>query len=116
MVLEGEPLRFDWRELIRGMVRDRDEGVPTGRIAARFMNTLCDMAVEMALAASRETGIRDVVLSGGSFQNQYLMRRLPDALRRAGLVPWRHRRVSCNDEGISLGQLMIGQSRLKNKE
>ena len=116
VVLEGEPLRFDWRELIRGMVRDRDEGVPTGRIAARFMNTLCDMAVEMALAASRETGIRDVVLSGGSFQNQYLMRRLPDALRRAGLVPWRHRRVSCNDEGISLGQLMIGQSRLKNKE
>jgi hydrogenase maturation protein HypF len=110
IVLEGSPLRFDWRETVRCMARDRDEGVPIGRIASRFMNTLCDMAVEMALAASRETGIRDVVLSGGSFQNQYLMRRLPDALKKAGLRPWPHRRVSCNDEGISLGQVMIGEA------
>ena len=38
------------------------------------------------------------------------MRRLPDALRGAGLTPRIHRRVSCNDEGISLGQLMIGEA------
>ncbi|MBR3473500.1 MAG: carbamoyltransferase HypF [Oscillospiraceae bacterium] len=112
VLLEGEPLRFDWRELIRGLVRDRDAGVSTGRIAARFMNTLCDMAVETALAASRETGIRDLVLSGGSFQNQYLLRRLPQALEKAGLRPHLHRRVSCNDEGISLGQLMVGGASL----
>ncbi len=111
-VLEGRPLRFDWRECIRGMVRDRDEGLAVGRIAARFMNTLTDMAVEMALAASRETGLKDVALSGGSFQNQYLLRRLPEALRSAGLRPRLHRRVSCNDEGISLGQVMIGQANL----
>ena len=78
--------------------------------AARFLNTLVRMAVETALAAARETGLRDVVLSGGSFQNQYIMRRLPAALRDAGLRPWPHRRVSCNDEGLSLGQVMIGEA------
>ena len=70
------------------------------------------MAVEMALAASRESGGKDVCLSGGSFQNQYILRRLPGALEKAGLRPRLHRRVSCNDEGISLGQLMIGAASL----
>ena len=109
--LEGRPLCFDWRPTVRALVRDRDAGVPTAQIAARFLNTLIRMAVEMAAAASRETGIRDVVLSGGSFQNQFLMTRLPEALRAVGLRPWRHRRVSCNDEGISLGQVMIGEAK-----
>ena len=109
VVLSGSPLRFDWREMVRCLVRERDQGVPTGILAARFLNTLTDMAVAMALAASEKTGLRDVVLSGGSFQNQYLMQRLPRALRDAGLRPWQHSRVSCNDEGISLGQVMIGE-------
>ncbi len=110
VVLEGSPLRFDWRPMIRAMVREKECGVPVGILAARFLNTLIRMAVEMALAASRQTGVEDVVLSGGSFQNQYIMRRLPGALRNAGLRCWQHRRVSCNDEGISLGQVMIGEA------
>ena len=114
VTLSGNPLLFDWREMIRTVVKDRDEGLSIGLIAARFMNTLVEMAVETALAASRETGIRDVVLSGGSFQNQYLLDRLPKALAQAGLRPWTHRRVSCNDEGLSLGQLMIGEYSFEN--
>ena len=50
-----------------------------------------------------------MVLSGGSFQNIYLMERLPGELEKRGLRAWRHRRVSTNDEGLSLGQLMIAQ-------
>ena len=110
VLLEGRPLRFDWRPMIRAIAEEKRSGVPVGVIAARFLNTLVQMAVETALAAARETGLRDVVLSGGSFQNQYMMRRLPAALRKAGLRPWQHRRVSCNDEGISLGQVMIGEA------
>ena len=50
-----------------------------------------------------------MVLSGGSFQNMYIMKRLPRALEKLGFRVWHHRRVSTNDEGISLGQLMIAQ-------
>ena len=80
-------------------------------LAAKFMNTLIEMAAEQAAEAAEETGIRQVVLSGGSFQNQYVMRRLPDRLRARGLKVYHHRRVSCNDEGLSLGQLMIGNEK-----
>lgn len=112
----GEPLRFDWRPMIRRMVEERDAGVPMEVLAARFLNTLLDLAVETARRASAASGLRDVVLSGGSFQNRYLMERLPDRLRAAGLRPWVHRRVSCNDEGLSLGQLMIAEARLPDTD
>jgi len=116
VVLEGEPLRFDWREMIRAIVSDRDRGVETGRIAARFLNTLVEMAAEMAGRISRETGIAELVLSGGSFQNMYLMQRLPQRLRREGLRVYHHSRVSTNDEGISLGQLMIAEYKMRGKD
>ena len=109
VVFEGEPLRFDWRSMIRSMVDDRERGTETGRIAARFMNTLIRMAAEQCVAARKESGINDVVLSGGSFQNMYIMKRLPRALEKLGFRVWHHRRVSTNDEGIALGQLMIAQ-------
>ena len=104
------PLRFDWRPMVRALCAERDAGTPVPLLAARFLNTLLDLAVETAQRAAKISGLRDVVLSGGSFQNRYLMVRLPDLLRDAGLTPHVHRRVSCNDEGISLGQLMIAEN------
>ncbi len=99
-------LRLDWRPMIREMARRRDVGCRTEELAAAFMNSLIDAAVRMAARAANETGNNRIVLSGGSFQNQYIMRRLPERLRKAGLEPFCHRRVSCNDEGLSLGQMM----------
>ncbi|MBR1457720.1 MAG: carbamoyltransferase HypF [Oscillospiraceae bacterium] len=115
-VLTGEPLCFDWRPMIRAIVSERDGGVPAGVIAARFLNTLIRMAAETAASVSRETGVTDVVLSGGSFQNMYIMHRLPEKLRERGLKPWHHSRVSTNDEGLSLGQAMIAAAIWKKDE
>ncbi len=104
---EGDIMRFDWRETIRAICADLEKGVPVSLIASGFMNTLIQMALEQCIAARSAAGINDVVLSGGSFQNMYIMKRLPKALEAEGFRVWKHRRVSTNDEGIALGQLMI---------
>ena len=104
---EGELARFDWREMICEIVRQQKAGTERGALAARFMNTLVDMAVRQCLRAREISGLERVVLSGGSFQNRYLMRRLPAALEKEGFAVYRHRRVSPNDEGLSLGQILI---------
>ena len=114
VALAGDPLRFDWREMIRAMVADRDAGVETGRIAARFHNTLIEMAVRQCLAARESSGLNTVALSGGSFQNMILMHRLPKRLEAEGFRVLRHRRVSPNDEGLSLGQLMIAAKTMED--
>ena len=110
--LSGTPLRFDWRPMLRALCED---GADVSHKAAKFMNTLLLFACEQAEEASRKTGLRDVVLSGGSFQNMYLMRRLPGLLRARGLTPWHHSRVSCNDEGIALGQVTVLNEKSKKE-
>ena len=100
----GDPLCFDWREMIKEL--SESKAAITVK-AAMFMNTLIDMAVSQCEYTREKTGLDRVVLSGGSFQNMYIMCRLPERLRQSGFKVYHHRRVSANDEGISLGQLMI---------
>ena len=103
----GEVLTLDWRPTVRALTSELDGGVEVPVIAARFMNTLIRAAAEQLARLAAETGLGRVVLSGGVFQNMYIMGRLPERLRAQGLEVYTHSRVSANDEGISLGQLMI---------
>jgi len=104
---EDGMLRFDYREMIRAIVFGRREGVPAGELAAGFMNTLVAMAAETVCRLREDTGLDRVVLSGGSFQNIYMLRRLTEELRRRDFAVFRHCAVSANDEGLSLGQGLI---------
>lgn len=99
--------RFDWRPMIKQLAAAKAAGEETGKLAAMFMNTLIAMAAEQCRAAREKTGLERVVLSGGSFQNMFIMNRLPGILREDGFEVYHHGRVSCNDEGISLGQVMV---------
>ncbi len=106
----GDLLRFDWRDMIRAIASDKAAGLEMGKIAAKFMNTLIEMALRQCLAAREKSGLNTVALSGGSFQNMYIMKRLPRRLEAAGFRVLHHGRISCNDEGISVGQLMIANA------
>ncbi len=97
-------LTLDWRGTVRALAED---AAAVDIRAARFMNTLVSAAERQLAGLADATGLRRAVLSGGVFQNMYIMDRLPGRLRSRGLEVFTHSRVSCNDEGISLGQLMI---------
>lgn len=113
--LAGSPLVFDWRPMVTAMVKDREQGRSKADMAAAFMDTLIHMAAESLIAAGRETGLDRVCLSGGSFQNMYIMGRLPRILEKEGFRVYHHSRVAPNDQGLSLGQLMVAQAKLKGK-
>ena len=111
IVLDNGAL-FDWREMIRAIAEEQRRGTARGVIAMRFLNTLVELGVQQCRLAREETGLERVVLSGGTFQNMILMHRLPAALEEAGFTVYHHRRVATNDEGISLGQMMIAKTLL----
>lgn len=104
-------LKLDWRTIIEKIAADRSNKVRDSLIASKFMNSCIEFAAQQMEFAGKESGIKKVVLSGGVFQNFYLMERLPQKLRDMGFEVFTHRRVSTNDEGISLGQVMIGRSK-----
>jgi len=95
-------LVLDWQPAIAQLLADRDRGVPTATIAARFHNTL----VEMMVAVAKRIAQPKVALSGGCFQNKYLTERTITRLRAEGFHPYWHQRVPPNDGGIALGQIV----------
>ena len=99
--IRDSPVRVvDWEQMIRGIIADVQGNVPMEAVAAKFHNTLAETVLSVALS----TGEERVILSGGCFQNKYLIERVCDLLVRHGFRVYTHRRVPPNDGGISLGQ------------
>jgi len=65
------------------------------------------MINEMCHLIADDTGINQVALSGGVFQNRLLLRKTVSLLEGSGFHVFTHRQVPCNDGGISLGQAVI---------
>jgi hydrogenase maturation protein HypF len=57
--------------------------------------------------------LNKAVLSGGVFQNAYLLNRVETLLRAEGMQVFVNEIVPCNDAGISLGQAYVVRERLK---
>ena len=97
-------------------MRDVQLFVPLEIIAARFHNTLVAAIVETVLKISKQHNINIVALSGGCFQNRYLLEHTVDALSRKQLKVMIHEKVPANDGGVSLGQLTIASFLIKGKK
>jgi hydrogenase maturation protein HypF len=93
----------DWAPLIVEVLRDKREGLPVSRIAARFHNALVNWILEVAAKSE----LKQVVLSGGVFQNRYLTERTAASLESQGFAVYTHRQVPPNDGGIALGQVVM---------
>jgi hydrogenase maturation protein HypF len=110
------PLVIDTRPLIRAVTEDALSGMEPAAIARRFHATLAELIAAVCALIGRETGIGDVVLSGGVFLNAELSRDAAGCLARAGFRVYRHRVVPPGDGGLSLGQLAVAASVYQHSE
>jgi len=98
---EAYPLpNGDWAPMITAVVADHRAGVPASVISRRFHSALVQWIVE----AARQVALKQIVLSGGVFQNRYLTECAAMQLEASGFVVYSHHQVPPNDGGISLGQ------------
>lgn len=110
-VVESEKLLIlDWSEMVRQLVNDIHTGTPIDRISLKFHNGLWRGLTMWAEIARKNTGISDIVLSGGVFMNVYLLRHLKKSLEKKGFNVYTHSAVPCNDGGISLGQVGVANA------
>ena len=91
-------------EAIVDGVRARE---PAGWIGARFHQTMAAIALDVCKRARRSTGLNEVALSGGVWQNRVLLNLARDRLTQAGFVVYFHQHVPANDGGLSLGQAVV---------
>ena len=97
----------DWEPMIWGIVEDVRRQTAAGTVSAKFHNTLAETLPAVARLAELER----VALSGGCFQNRYLLERAIHRLEQAGMRAYWHQRVPPNDGGIALGQIAAATRR-----
>ena len=106
--VEGDITVWDPDPILEEVVADLKKGISPGVISARFHNTLSRMILDMALFAREVEEVGKVCLSGGVFQNTFLLEKTISLLKEEGFEVILNEKVPPNDGGISLGQAFHG--------
>ncbi len=109
---DGEPAVLDMRSMIGEIVGDLRRGIPKGEISRCFHETMSVAIVEVCCRIRETEGLGRVCLTGGSFQNHYLLARTAELLRSSGFGVFLHAVVPPNDGGVALGQAVIANELL----
>ncbi len=94
------------------LLSDLRSGRPTPVISARFHNAVAALVTTVCLRMRAERGLNTVALSGGVFQNAFLLARTLDLLSALEFETYINQRVPPNDGGIALGQAAVAAARI----
>lgn len=95
------------------LIQDMAKGIGKDIIATKFHNTIAAIIAGVVQRLGMVHKLHDVVLSGGVFQNMYLLKNTIDRLKSIGMNVYTNEKVPANDAGISLGQAYIVRERIK---
>lgn len=109
--IRGEEL--DPAPLLEALLSDLRSGVKPPVLAARFHNSIAEIMRRVSIQIRAETGINEIALSGGVWQNVTLLKKSVGLLAKDGFKIYWHHQVPTNDGGIALGQAAIALHQLK---
>ncbi len=99
-IIKLEPLMVD-------IVSDIKRGIGKEEISAKFHNYICSIILKVSNILRKDYSVEDVILSGGVFQNVYILKRIKSILTEKGFNVHLPKDVPINDGGISFGQLYL---------
>ncbi len=107
--IKGPVISFE--KTISAILSDLKKEKSPNEISAAFHNTVAKAVTDGVKILSEMTGIRKVVLSGGTFQNKYLSEKIVNELSTEKYFVYFHNQVPCNDGGLALGQVAVAAAR-----
>ncbi len=110
LILDSEPLI---KTLVKTLIKDSSRGNLIDMLALSFHRAVCLGIVEVLNKLRLRTGIQDVVLSGGVFQNKILTESTAQALENQGFTVYLPGLIPPNDGSISLGQAFIAMKKFE---
>lgn len=111
-LIENETIVIDWQKMFLEILDEIKNDVSSEIISAKFHNTMTEIICTIAKRFHKEK----VVLSGGVFQNVYLLKRTIEKLTASGFKPYWHQRIPTNDGGISVGQIVAANNILNSNK
>ena len=105
-------LVYDPRPTLTELLSCVAAGIPAAVLAARFQETVAAVTLAFVREVGLETGLRNVAVSGGVFQNHWLATTVVERLGAEGFQVHTNNQVPANDGGISYGQAAVAAARL----
>ncbi len=112
---DESPMQVDLRPAVRAAVADIESGKAPGAISARFHRTIADATRTVIESLQTEIERVPVALTGGVFHNARLVTIIEQELSKNYEV-LRHRQVPPGDGGIAIGQALIADAFLGDKD
>lgn len=110
-VVDYDEKKILFKKLFYLILKDLKDQVSIEEIAAKFHNTIVLIILTVAKKARQKYLLNKVVLSGGSFQNKYLLTYSIQLLEAEGFQVYVQQQVPANDGGIALGQAAVAAKR-----
>ncbi|MGB9720041.1 MAG: carbamoyltransferase HypF [bacterium] len=96
------------RPILEGIINDIIKGVNKNIISSKFHNTVVQFSLDIARKLRRIHSVNKVVLSGGVFQNRYLLNLMIKRFENNDFKVFTHHKLPTNDGCISYGQVICG--------
>ncbi len=104
---ENGMYQIDYKSILFGILKDLENTVAPASIAAKFHNTLGNVTIDMVCRISERYELKIVVLTGGVFENNYLLTYMLKGLKEKDITVYYNQQIPTNDSGICVGQLGI---------
>lgn len=101
---EKEEMILEYEGLLKGILADIKENISKSVIAAKFHNSIIEATADCACKIREKSSLNDIVLSGGVFENTYLLEGLITKLESLDFRVYYNHLTPGNDGGISFGQ------------
>jgi [NiFe] hydrogenase maturation protein HypF len=108
--------QIEYKDIINGVIEDLQRKVSKSIISAKFHNTISALTCDLVFTISHIYELNEVVLSGGVFENQYLLKAIYSNLTERGFRVYYNSRTPINDGGISLGQMVVANAIIEEEE
>jgi hydrogenase maturation protein HypF len=104
------PIVIDWAATLQGVLNDQQAQQSVSVISAKFHNTL----IEMIVTVAKRVDEKQVIFTGGCFQNKYLLEKAIQRLTAEHFCLYWHQQIPSNDGGIALGQIVAASRNLQD--
>ena len=101
---------LQYKDIIEGVLKDTQKKVIVSIISAKFHNSLAEATCVLVCKLRESECINSVVLSGGVFENEYLLKKVCKNLIKKGFQVFHNQQIPINDGGLSFGQLHVASA------
>jgi len=112
---EGDTLIINPEPLFYYLLEDIKKRTKIPVISAKFHNSIVIMIKDICNKMRKLYNLKNVIVSGGVFQNSYLSVRTEKILLKNGFNVYQNMEIPPNDGGISTGQIAVAYSNVSRE-